>query len=261
VAYDEDDGGFQFSRKDTKKSKPSAEQQTFRSSVTASAQPSPRKGRPPKTTIHKDPENTKRTEPIPVNGVLSTKLPLGHPRITPTEFGDDSEQSSPNIGRQEARQPAPTEKPRGRGRPGKSKEVQRNGLASPEPTTTAKIALPFADTPVIRRNKEMREKGARKGQRRSSLGMRGRRASSLIESGASNGEIIPPTLRIPERNLISDLTFCFSYSASSQRGPNGRFLQTYCQRRTFGTTTDETVADMVCNSCDWRKAVRIENRR
>ena len=48
------------------------------------------------------------------------------------------------------------------------------------------ISLPFADTPVIRRNQEMR-KGSGDGQRRSSLGMRGRRASSLIDGGKSNG--------------------------------------------------------------------------
>ena len=50
-----------------------------------------------------------------------------------------------------------------------------------------KIALPFADTPVIRRNKAMREGRGSQGERRSSLGMRGRRASSLIDSGTSNG--------------------------------------------------------------------------
>ncbi len=49
-----------------------------------------------------------------------------------------------------------------------------------------KVSLPFADTPVIRRNQEMR-KGSGEGQRRSSLGMRGRRASSLIDGGKSNG--------------------------------------------------------------------------
>lgn len=48
-----------------------------------------------------------------------------------------------------------------------------------------KIALPFADTPIIRRNKEMRKTNA---ARRSSLGMRGRRASSLIDTGRSNGK-------------------------------------------------------------------------
>jgi kinetochore protein Mis13/DSN1 len=46
------------------------------------------------------------------------------------------------------------------------------------------ITLPFSDTPVINRNKEMRKKGGN-GQRRSSLGLRGRRASSLIDSGHS----------------------------------------------------------------------------
>lgn len=46
-----------------------------------------------------------------------------------------------------------------------------------------KIALPFCDTPVINRNKELRKKAP--GGRRSSLGMRGRRASSLIDNGHS----------------------------------------------------------------------------
>lgn len=50
-----------------------------------------------------------------------------------------------------------------------------------EPSNARKIALPMSDTPIINRNKEMRKKGG--GTRRSSLGSRGRRASSLIESG------------------------------------------------------------------------------
>ncbi|TVY25285.1 Kinetochore protein [Lachnellula hyalina] len=45
------------------------------------------------------------------------------------------------------------------------------------------ISLPFSDTPVINRNKEMRKKNT--GSRRSSLGLRGRRASSLIDNGHS----------------------------------------------------------------------------
>jgi len=53
--------------------------------------------------------------------------------------------------------------------------------------SATKIALPFADTPVIRRNKAMREGRGGKGERRSSLSLRGRRASSLIDSGTSNG--------------------------------------------------------------------------
>ncbi|KAK2593532.1 hypothetical protein QQS21_008755 [Conoideocrella luteorostrata] len=50
------------------------------------------------------------------------------------------------------------------------------------PMESSKIALPMSDTPVINRNKEMRKKGG-KSNRRSSLGSRGRRASSLIDSG------------------------------------------------------------------------------
>ncbi|RYP80898.1 hypothetical protein DL770_006056 [Monosporascus sp. CRB-9-2] len=49
-------------------------------------------------------------------------------------------------------------------------------------SNSKKIALPFSDTPIINRNKEMRRKT---GGRRSSLGMRGRRASSLIDNGHS----------------------------------------------------------------------------
>ncbi|OBS16220.1 hypothetical protein FPOA_13026 [Fusarium poae] len=50
------------------------------------------------------------------------------------------------------------------------------------PVQSATIALPMSDTPIINRNKEMRKKGGNS-NRRSSLGNRGRRASSLIESG------------------------------------------------------------------------------
>ena len=67
--------------------------------------------------------------------------------------------------------------------------------------TTSKITLPAADTPVMQRNKKMRQAGktGKAGQgRRSSLGMRGRRASSLIDSGASNGEWRSPLLYMYE---------------------------------------------------------------
>ena len=64
-------------------------------------------------------------------------------------------------------------------------EVADQGVAEQIATHEGtKIALPFADTPIIRRNKEMR-KGNNE-SRRSSLSMRGRRASSLIDSGTSS---------------------------------------------------------------------------
>ena len=69
-----------------------------------------------------------------------------------------------------------------------TKVVNREPSKQPTITKdTTRIALPFADTPIIRRNKEMR-KGAGDGHRRSSLGQRGRRASSLIDGGKSNGK-------------------------------------------------------------------------
>ncbi|KAF3761047.1 hypothetical protein M406DRAFT_267487 [Cryphonectria parasitica EP155] len=54
-------------------------------------------------------------------------------------------------------------------------------------SNVTKIALPFSDTPINNRNKEFRKKGGAGagGGRRSSMSMRGRRASSLIESGHS----------------------------------------------------------------------------
>ncbi|KAL2190794.1 hypothetical protein L209DRAFT_775871 [Thermothelomyces heterothallicus CBS 203.75] len=65
----------------------------------------------------------------------------------------------------------------------------RNDGSTPSPAAAQPqsqlIALPLSDTPIINRNKEFRKKGGANGGRRSSLGMRGRRASSLIDNGHS----------------------------------------------------------------------------
>jgi kinetochore protein Mis13/DSN1 len=65
----------------------------------------------------------------------------------------------------------------------------------------AKIPLPFGETPVLRRNKEMRKLSAER-SRRSSSGMRGRRASSLIDTGNSLGTLI---FSFPLGPLIKDM--------------------------------------------------------
>ncbi|RPA89241.1 hypothetical protein L873DRAFT_1832039 [Choiromyces venosus 120613-1] len=49
------------------------------------------------------------------------------------------------------------------------------------PNDGTKVVLPVSDTPIIRRNQQLRQKG--QGNRRSSVGMRGRRASSLMDNG------------------------------------------------------------------------------
>jgi len=49
------------------------------------------------------------------------------------------------------------------------------------PNDGTKVVLPVSDTPIIRRNQQLRRKG--QSNRRSSVGMRGRRASSLMDNG------------------------------------------------------------------------------
>ena len=49
----------------------------------------------------------------------------------------------------------------------------------------AKVVIPLSDTPIIQRNRQFRKEATGEGSngRRSSLGLRGRRASSLIDNG------------------------------------------------------------------------------
>lgn len=72
-------------------------------------------------------------------------------------------------------------------RPLTVEKKRKHGANGVEEQKTLTIALPFADTPVMRRNKEMRKNSA-ENHRRSSAGMRGKRASSLIDEGRGHGE-------------------------------------------------------------------------
>ena len=88
--------------------------------------------------------------------------------------------------------------------------------------SSRKIALPFSDTPIINKNKELRKKGG--GSRRSSLGMRGRRASSLIENGHS---------AIPHRE-VGAAEFYKHIEAESLLEPRRmRQLLTWCGERSL----------------------------
>lgn len=82
-----------------------------------------------------------------------------------------------------ARSPSPSA-----ARPVTIEKKRKAGAESVEEQKTMRIQLPFQDTPVIRRNKEMRKTGVEGGSRRSSSGMRGRRASSLIDEGRGGGK-------------------------------------------------------------------------
>ncbi|KAL3438241.1 Mis12-Mtw1 protein family-domain-containing protein [Aspergillus tetrazonus] len=200
--YDEDIEGFQFSRITSKKQKASTstEQPDLPAPEEPAPQPSPRRGRPPKKRAEdrsddvarqkKASEGTgkRQTRGRTKNAPEPEPEPKPHPHPHPNPQSERSERSARKRGEEEQVQQVSVEKKRKKGRPSKSQEEQRNGFVSPEQPQagTATIALPVADTPVIQRNKEMRGKKSGKGSRRSSLSMRGRRASSLIDSGASN---------------------------------------------------------------------------
>jgi kinetochore protein Mis13/DSN1 len=126
-----------------------------------------------------------------------------------------------------------------------------------------KISLPFADTPVIRRNKAMREGKTGKGERRSSLGLRGRRASSLIDTGNSNAlphqEVeIPDFYKhiesegLPEpRRMRQLLTWCAT-RAMGEKSAGGEF-EDQSARMAARVIQEELLKDLANRSemSDW----------
>ncbi|KAI2463472.1 Mis12-Mtw1 protein family-domain-containing protein [Annulohypoxylon bovei var. microspora] len=126
----------------------------------AQTPPQPPPGPAQRSTRRRGRPSVEKTEKEPVkatNGVSNKKKK----RVEEVQEMPEEEEVQ-----EETVQSTPRDEPRGRG--------GDNALES------KKIALPFSDTPIMNRNKEMRRKT---GARRSSLGMRGRRASSLIENG------------------------------------------------------------------------------
>ncbi|KAJ5106037.1 hypothetical protein NUU61_003384 [Penicillium alfredii] len=170
--YEEDEEGFQFSRMPSKKSKPSVE-------------PVPELPlQMQRTRVQNPPAKEAAAEPV------NRRPTRGAAKTASTETEPQSANASRSLRNRDPPEVPPEEKKRKKGRPGRPKvyEPEPNGFKSPEqPTAGTKVALPAADTPVIQRNKELRGGNKpEKGRRRSSLGMRGRRASSLIDSGTSN---------------------------------------------------------------------------
>ncbi|KAL1964176.1 hypothetical protein VTN77DRAFT_7264 [Rasamsonia byssochlamydoides] len=227
AAYDEDIEGFQFTRTSSKKAKPLSGEEVSvpEPIVEETPQQSPAKrGRPPKTKSSK----ASGGEDTGTNGTATGKPSRGRPKRASLELQNEPEKNHRSTRARDEEDPFPMEKVRKKGRPSKSKTVDANGFLSPEPTQTetSKIALPFADTPVIQRNKEMRKERAGKGERRSSLGMRGRRASSLIDSGASNA--------VPHKEV--DTSDFYKHIASEGLSEPRRMKQllTWCATRALG---------------------------
>lgn len=120
---------------------------------------------------------------------------------------------------EKAKSPIPIPEEDVRARDGAGKE-QSSQVHKPRSKGTT-IALPFADTPVMKRNKEMRAAGGRNSSqnRRSSSGTRGRRASLLIDSGTSNGmRITSPVLScFLASQILTRLCIFGSYFSWSER--------------------------------------------
>lgn len=239
--YDEEDDGFVFSRV---KKKP-------RQSTIGQAEPSSRLAVVPEadsiTTkkIEDVPEIEKRLVAETQDGVKEQTAKKKRKRMSFSTPGakehkpvrrstqlstDGQEQGSPVTENAKDLRPARVRKDKAEKHrpPAQHQEaivpVQPEQDAAPAPTppdeshSSTKIALPFADTPVISRNKAMREGKSGKADRRSSLGLRGRRASSLIDSGTSNGMYT---------SCLSRKMVLTAYSSASLGSGTPRLLQAY----------------------------------
>jgi kinetochore protein Mis13/DSN1 len=198
AAYDEDDDGFQFSRRTSKR--------TTKAQAALAPEPIPEEA-PAKSARSQDPLPAKPTARRKKTSITVVDIDVSdaQKRRRSTRLSGDKEQlevrpksTEPPVARRtkknaavEKRQitPAPEAQPEQKTAFIGSKTPTQNELtvAKKRDPNAQRIMLPFADTPVINRNKEMR-KGSKDGHRRSSTGLRGRRASSLIDSGMSNGE-------------------------------------------------------------------------
>lgn len=214
ASYDEQDGDFHFTRgsKRVKTLQPEPIHETIREDELAPApapapkparKPPAKRGRPPKkkTTPEETPEPAPKPEPKPAPKVAPRPLPTrtSKRRASQTPVHSDDTPPSQRVTRHRTRSsidradPVPTKTASGASQNHRIEEEPEletvstpmdvdRGRRTEEVSEAKQIALPFSDTPIINRNKEMRKKT---GNRRSSVGMRGRRASSLIDSGHS----------------------------------------------------------------------------
>ena len=183
TAYDEEDAGFAFTRTRAKKAKAEPMQPPIAEEAAPPKQPEP----VPQKRAKKRPED--RTSTV----VAKNDLEKSTRRSTRSSGGSPTEADPPPLAVTKKRKRVSDEA-------NQASQEQQSHAPPNHPdedhthpvqisSDSTQIALPFADTPIIRRNQEMR-RGAASGSRRSSLGMRGRRASSLIDTGKSNGMVI-----------------------------------------------------------------------
>ncbi|KAK9415366.1 putative Mis12-Mtw1 protein family-domain-containing protein [Seiridium unicorne] len=253
ASYDENDGDFQFTRA-TKRAKTSKPEPIPEDEVAPVPAPAARKpGRPPKASKAREAAveevqpappprrvSKRRSSQLAVHQDVPVQVP---PPQRTTRRGRRSSSEKPE--QVEKRSEQPKSKARTTNGASKNRHAEVDMDVSPqlsprpaiqtpralvvekvrrksEATKTAdskKIALPFSDTPVMNRNKEMRRKT---GGRRSSLGMRGRRASSLIDNGHS---------AIPHREVKSAEFFKHIEAEGLSEPRRMKQLLTWCGER------------------------------
>ena len=201
AAYDEDDDGFQFTRRTSRRTtakaqaapapEPIPEEEAVSHPRAANAQTTKAPTRRKKTSITTiEFETTEPTRKRRSTRLSGDKEQLEvRPKTTEAPAPKRTKKSAP-VEREKKKQitPAPEAIAEEKSAYIGVQTPTQNELhvAKKRDPNAQRIMLPFADTPVITRNKEMR-KGSKDGHRRSSTGLRGRRASSLIDSGMSNG--------------------------------------------------------------------------
>lgn len=226
ASYEEDDDGFTFSRGRSRKTAKKPTTAPVQEEPEPEPEPAPA---PPKVTKPAKAAPTKPTKPAPsepakkpkttkkslaaIAPAVADEIEPGPKRRRSARLSGDhvpQSQAPAAVATPAAEKPKRTRKsiaeketrtPKGRAEEDEGLALVGPNGAQPQSDQPSregtKIALPFADTPIIKRNKELR-KGGGSGHRRSSTGLRGRRASSLIDSGTSNGENRGPGGRKPQ---------------------------------------------------------------
>lgn len=187
-AYDEDDDGFQFTRRTSRRT----------TKIQNAPEPIPEEpSKPPPARRKKSLAPPEPEQAAPQRKRRSARLSGEKEHLDQIDGSADTAKAAPKRAKKTAPEekaknkqvtPAPETQPQEKAAPAVAQTPRLDGLhVAKKRDGATKIMLPFADTPVINRNKEMR-KGGKDGHRRSSTGLRGRRASSLIDSGMSNGK-------------------------------------------------------------------------
>ena len=186
AAYDSNEDDFTFSRKPKKQqtaralNSRDADSQPLRRVDEDKPAPKPRGRKRYSDNLDSDQNETRA--PAPPTARRSKRL-SGEDAIS-ADVNDQRLTHETRRGRIEERSPNPPPL-----KTAKTPQPNEEGtLLIDRKRKSTKIALPFNDTPVIQRNKEMRQTSA-ENRRRSSSTMRGRRASSLIDNGTSTGMI------------------------------------------------------------------------